>query len=111
MAALWSLTEIWPRKGRLNLKGVAMLTEINCKRNQGGGMGSTARVHDYQITSKYFCINKIILLSFTKNKLHTGYWVSELVVSDYKRCSSVPGGHSLVKQRAKNQIPMQVLVY
>lgn len=32
MAVLWFLTEIWPRKDMLNMKGVPMLTEINCER-------------------------------------------------------------------------------
>lgn len=35
MAVLWSLTEIWPRKDGLNLKGVAMLTDINYEKARG----------------------------------------------------------------------------
>lgn len=68
MAVLWSLTEIWPRKDGLNLKGVAMLTDINYEKARGKQAQLLFMIR--KITSKYFCLNKIILLLFSKNKAH-----------------------------------------
>lgn len=114
MAALWSLTEIWPRKGRLNLKGVTTLTEINYKKTKQN------RVGDWEAQLVFMIIKSLqnifaLIKSFCFYLLRINHilatrslsWLSVTV----KHVHLYQGGHSLVKQRAKNQIAMKVLVY
>lgn len=111
MAVLWSLTEIWPRKDGINLKGVAMLTDINYEKARGKKAQLLFTIR--KITSKYFYLNKIILLLFYKNKIVdilTTRSLNWLLVT-IKDVHLYLGCYTLLIQIAKNQIAMQIIVY
>lgn len=111
MAVLWSLTEIWPRKDGINLKGVAMLTDINYEKARGKKAQLLFTIR--KITSKYFCLNKIILLLFYKNKIVDILTTRSLnwLLMTIKDVHLYLGCYTLLIQIAKNQIAMQIIVY